>query len=654
MVCRLVLAVSIIAGTALVPVSGVSAASPFADTVVSRYGGTDRYATSLLVAEAIAADAGGRLDWVVLVSGRSWTDAVVAAPLAGLLEAPVLTTPGGRLRSDATEFLRGAGVSDALIVGAEHDADGVGGTVETQLQALGISVERITRPDHYATAVAVARRLGTPGDMKGLGRTAVVASGEVFVDSLVAGAFAARGIHPILLTKPDSLRRDVADFLIDTSIEHVVLMGGTSALHREVEESIAALGINVTRLAGDTRYDTAVAAAELIQRRYGLNCFGRAQVGLARADVPFDAFSAAPLLARLCAPLLLADRTTVPIITRVFLDEARWHVASEEEGSFAAHVMGGSAAITSRAVNTHVVGTPSDRAKCQVSLSHWPKTMVTGVDRGRPAWSPDCSRIAYVDSGVIWTAGSDGSDRRQLAAGRQPSWSPDGRRIAFARVTDRVQQGEYVAHLHVVDVESAEETQITDAASQDAAPKWSPDGRRILFRRLDLRSRAFPADGSGNRYLVVADADGDNQSEIEYSATHDDSHGWMYDGERIFVRDFSSLATLRLDGTDWSPVWPVNLSDIQFSSHAWSPDRTRIALVTSGGTDSGKWKTSIKVIHLDDSQIIDVVSHTRPLHHSVQIHAPSWLPDGSGIAYVLEETIPAAMLHLNVVRVRTP
>ena len=653
-VIRVALALAIVASVLAVPTAAAEATAPFAETAVTRYDGADRYATSLQVAEAVAADVGGRLEWAVMVSGRSWTDAVVAAPLAGMLKAPVLTTPPDTLRPNAASFLGRTGVSKVLIVGADSDTEGVSEAVAIKLRAQGISVERITRPDQYATAVAAARRLGTPGDMKGLGRTAVVASGEVFVDSLVAGAFAARGPHPILLTRPHNLRLDVADYLIDTSIEHVVLMGGTAALHEAVEDSIAALGIEVTRLAGATRYDTAIAAAELVERRYGLNCFGRTQAGLARADVPFDAFSAAPLLARLCAPLLLSDRITVPIPTRVFLDEARSQAFSDLLSTFKAHVLGGNAAISKAAVDAYVVGTPSDRATCEIDFKFTPTVLINGVDWVRPAWSPDCTRIAYVKNGTVWTAKIDGSDQKMLAVGSFPSWSPDGKRLAFARFTDRVALGEHVAHLHVINADGTGETQVTDGLSQDVSPKWSPDGRQLLFRRHKLRSSSATTGLSRNRVLVISDADGASQSEIDDGGYYDDAHVWMHDGKRIGVRD-TSLATRAIDDSeDWKPVWPVELSDIRFSDHAWSPDRSRIALAVSEHLDSGKWRTSIKVIHLDDSSLVDVVIYTRSPGQPIHIHSPSWLPDGSGIAYIVEEFGAAARHRIETARVRTP
>ncbi len=271
----LVLSVAVGLGGVLVfPASPAGAAqTDGSDVPVTRYGGADRYATSLLIAEAVAAEAGGSLEWVVLVSGERWTDAVVAAPAAGALGAPVLMTSPGELRADALTFLQRVGVANALVVGpgasggAHGPGRGVSAAVLEALEEAGVSAERVAGDGRYSTGVAAAGRV-TPGVMPGLGRTVVVANGEVFADALVAGPFAARGGHPVLLTPPGELHAEVADYLATNSIEHVVLMGGTAALSEAVETSITDLGLTVTRLAGATRYDTAVKAAELVTDRY--------------------------------------------------------------------------------------------------------------------------------------------------------------------------------------------------------------------------------------------------------------------------------------------------------------------------------------------------------------------------------------------------
>ncbi len=348
------IAVVVAAGGLLAPISAAGAAEQLAEVDVTRYGGADRYATSLIAAEAVAAHAGGTLDSIIMVSGQSWTDAVVAAPLAGSLRTAVLATPPDTLRADAKAFLQRTGVSRALIIGAASASDGVGAEIESELKGQGIAVERIAGSDHYEISVAAARRLGQPGDMGDKGGTVIVASGEVFADALVAGAFAARGPHPVLLTPQARLHPDVSDYLRSASVRHVVMMGGRAALHGDVEDSLTSLGIEVTRLAGATRYDTAAKAARLAVGSYGKDCFTSRQVGVARATVPFDSFSAGPLLARLCAPLLLADRDQMPAETADFLSEARATAASSGDAAVALRVFGGDAAVSQASVNGYI------------------------------------------------------------------------------------------------------------------------------------------------------------------------------------------------------------------------------------------------------------------------------------------------------------
>jgi len=421
-----------VGGVPLVSASPAAATHDASDVSVVRYGGADRYETSLEVAEAVAADAGGSLEWVLLVSGRRWTDAVVAAPVAGALGSPVLMTPPDELRADALEFLQRVGVSKVLVVGpnasdGEHDPGrGVGTAVFEALEEAGITAERVAGDNRFGTGVAAARRV-TPGPMGDLGRTAIIASGEVFADALVAGPFAARGVHPVLLTPPDELHADVAAYLDEADIEHAALMGGTAALSAAVEQSIKDLGIEVTRVAGSTRYDTAAKAAELAEDRYstaaGRPCFDTATVGLARARVPFDSFSAAPLLGRLCAPLLLADPDTVPTDTAIFLDAAR-----EEHDTVRLQVFGGDAAISQAAINTYL--SPVSTAPL------W--TLSGTVDHG---WSDpltsgrDIVMASDIEGAVVEI--TDGPNAgRQTVTDERGRWAL--RRLEQARVTVRV------------------------------------------------------------------------------------------------------------------------------------------------------------------------------------------------------------------------
>lgn len=639
-------------GSLVVSPAAATGAAGLDDVNVERYGGADRYATSLRVAKEVAADAGGRLDSVVMVSGHSWTDAVVAAPLAGSLGAPVLATPPGELRDDAADFLRRTGVSRALLIGADSDTDGVGPTVVAGLEALGISTERVTRKDQYATSVAVAREFGTPGEMGRFGRTAVVADGRVFADALVAGTFAARGRHPILLTKSEIFRRDVASYLTDRDVEHVVLMGGKKALHQVIEDEITDLGIKVTRLAGTTRYGTAVKAAEFIAGRYGDGCFSTRDIGLARAHVPFDSFSAAPLLARLCAPLLLADPDAVPRSTAAFLNDAL-DVRARTPRDADLHVFGGNAAVSRTAIDDYLadpLGTEGGRLKprkpCVPGLGNEPIQLLGDVFSHHAVWSPDCTKIAYTGwtaryISAFYVASVDGSDRVMVldhGAGA-PAWSPDGTKIAFHQGSGKWVDGDPVSHIFVVNADGSGMTQLTDGDFRDRSPSWSPDGKRIAFAREDLHNQHH-YQNYDDAFIALMDPDGRNITELTRGDYADHSPAWSPDGRWIAYDRNQDLWIMDPEGQNQRRI----AAQYSPNGHSWSPDSKSLAYTTfefvkdDTYSDGMRNDRTLTVARLDGemTEVVRYVSHT--VSNTFRgtftiIRRPQWAPDGRSIIY---------------------
>ena len=221
--------------------------------------------------------------------------------------------PAGGLSRDARSFLDDAGVSQIVAVGS-HSAIPV--SVLEGLSTIDPSVERITGTDRYSVSVAVARRMGLAGMLAGRGRTVILVSGEASLDAVVAGPFAARGAHPVLLTPPSRLHAAVADYIVDSNVDHVVIIGGPTEVSAAVQDAVTALGPAVTRLGGATSFETAAAVAGFVQDAYTRfaerECFGTARVALASVSAPFEALTAGPLLARLCAPMLWTNHRNVP------------------------------------------------------------------------------------------------------------------------------------------------------------------------------------------------------------------------------------------------------------------------------------------------------------------------------------------------------
>ena len=644
-------AMAVVAGLVLVWPSAAGAATDdpaLADVEITRYGGADRYATSLLVAEAVATHAGGSVETVVLVGGTRWTDAVVAAPLAGSMGAPLLMTPPGELRDDAVEFLQRVGASRVVLIGSVGDEDPFGAAVNSALLEMDLAVERVGGADRYLTGAIAARSIGAVGEMPGLGRTAVIASGEVFADALVAGPFAARGSHPVMLTPPGELHPEVALNLSILGISHVVLMGGTAAVSADVEDAVTDLGIEVTRLAGATRYDTATKAAELVAGRYSdvaaQTCFTTQRIGLARARVPFDSFSAGPLLGRLCAPLLLADPTEVPPDTAAFLDRAR---SSAEPVDL--YVFGGNAAVAESALDAYLSGKGADSdaqpevtsvlpaGTCGGDIADPPAQLVSGASKS-PAWSPDCSRIVYSQRGSLWTMHNDGTQQRRLMRHsgsylHEPAWSPDGTQIAYVRQIDRGTHWE--SHVWLVDADGSNRTQLTAGTVWDDSPTWSPDGGELAFRRVaadgDGQGDLFSRDGADS-YIVVMDLTTRERRALSAGGSWDHIPAWSPDGNRIAYITRNAVWLMGPDGSNNSlavagAFWDGGLS--------WSPDGTRIAFARGDRSES-----VIVIADVDGNGEQSIAGSQGPDAN------PRWSPDGQRIAFVRSGGDGNARVHV--------
>ncbi len=139
------------------------------------------------------------------------------------------------------------------------------------------TTERVRAGDPVTAAIAVSQQRFDAAEY------VVLATDAGFADSLAGAALTDRG--PLLLTAADALTPSTAAELdrVLAPGGRVFVLGGTEAISRAVVDSLADDGFAVTRLAGETRVQTALAVADEVRRLHPSST-----VLLARSDAPVD------------------------------------------------------------------------------------------------------------------------------------------------------------------------------------------------------------------------------------------------------------------------------------------------------------------------------------------------------------------------------
>jgi putative cell wall-binding protein len=202
---------------------------------------------------------------------------------------------------------------------------------------MGLTVERISGPDRYATSEAVARR--TVGLLADAGRpwdgTVFLAKGSTWPDALSAGALAAKKGWPIVLCRGDDLGSGPTVLMSDLKVKKAVLLGGEGAVSGTVWREVADAGIQADRWSGADRHLTALAIAKSSAER-GLSWSGVAVT----SDATYaDALAGAVMQANLGSMILLTPSRSMDPDVAAALKEHKAEIGSR------ARVLGGESAV---------------------------------------------------------------------------------------------------------------------------------------------------------------------------------------------------------------------------------------------------------------------------------------------------------------------
>ncbi|NNC98831.1 MAG: hypothetical protein HKN85_01485 [Gammaproteobacteria bacterium] len=106
-------------------------------------------------------------------------------------------------------------------------------------------------------------------------------------------------------------------------------------------------------------------------------------------------------------------------------------------------------------------------------------------------------------------------------------FSPDGKRILFHRQQGKRENGGYIFDLIVYEIESGEETQLTDGQYEESYASWAPDGRHIVY--------SSDIDGKPSKHnLYVLAPSGKTTARLSVGDWKDSYAFWSHDGKFIY------------------------------------------------------------------------------------------------------------------------
>lgn len=179
---------------------------------VIRLSGSDRYKTSMEVYKEVTR-ASGSNEAPVLVNGKQFADALSAGPIAAKDKRAIVLTDGHNVDSRIDKK------SDKNII--------VGGYTSMDNSFAGY---RYSGRDRYETSAKIAKHFNSP-------KNALLASGEKYPDGLAAITLYNKYEGPLLLTRKDSLPKDIKSYISSSDIENVYIIGGTSSVSEKVEST---------------------------------------------------------------------------------------------------------------------------------------------------------------------------------------------------------------------------------------------------------------------------------------------------------------------------------------------------------------------------------------------------------------------------------
>ena len=205
--------------------------------------------------------------------------------------------------------------------------------LQTETQTISNAIQRLAGKGRFETAVEISKA-GFPDGSK----TVVLAYGLNYADALAGVSLATAMNAPILLTNTKALPEETLKEIKRLCATNVIILGGEGAVSAAVENTLRKEGLKTERIAGKSRFETAIKIAQKMQE---LNSNQVSEdVFFVYAFNSADALSVSAVAAVKGAPIIyLNTKGELDDATATYLESIKSNVKN-------AYVIGGSGVIS--------------------------------------------------------------------------------------------------------------------------------------------------------------------------------------------------------------------------------------------------------------------------------------------------------------------
>ena len=224
---------------------------------VVRLNGLDRIKIAVLASKSVFSQANN----VVLTGYGADIDAISGSLLAVVNNGPILISKKNELSPEVVMELSRLKAKKVYLLGGYM---AISKNVEEQLTSQGYQVVRLGGKNGYDTAAKIAKSVkGNVSSHAFIVLGVMENPNDALADALAIGPVSARDKSLVFLVNTNSVPSETRQALTDLKIKSVTIIGGLSAVSPIVSIDLYLSNIQVWRVSGEDRYQTALEIAKV-------------------------------------------------------------------------------------------------------------------------------------------------------------------------------------------------------------------------------------------------------------------------------------------------------------------------------------------------------------------------------------------------------